>query len=409
LNQAQTGFDIIVWGATGFTGRLVVEYLLEHYGVDKTIRWAIAGRSQNRLDALKVELGKAARDLPVLTADAHDTDSLQALAGCTRVIITTVGPYAKYGSELVAACAGSGTHYCDLAGEPQWMRKMIDQYGEAATASGARIVHACGFDSVPSDIGVYYLQQEAQRRFGESCKQVRMRVRAMKGGASGGTVASMMNAIEEARADRAVARILVDPYSLCPPDAREGPDKRDQSGPVMDKGLNVWTAPFVMAGINTKVVRRSNALMNDAYGPGFSYQEAMSTGPGAKGYLKAMQITVALGGVMLAGSVGVLRAGMQKLFLPKPGEGPNQEEREKGFYNFIMVGKTESGQTITVRVRGDRDPGYGSTSKILGECGVCLALDELPVAGGFWTPASAMGDALLQRLPASAGLTFAVD
>lgn len=409
MNQTQADLDLIVWGATGFTGRLVVEYLLERYGVGKTVRWAIAGRSQAKLDALKTEMGKPASGLLVITADSHDPDTLRALVRRTRVIITTVGPYAKYGSELVAACVENGTHYCDLAGEPQWIRKMIDQHEEGASKSGARIVHACGFDSIPSDIGVYYLQQEAQRKFGEPCSRVKMRVRAMKGSASGGTIASMMNAIEEARADREVARILVNPYSLCPPGARKGPDKRDQSGPVMDKDLDVWTAPFVMAGVNTKVVRRSNALMNAAYGPEFSYQEAMSTGAGTSGYLKAMQITLGLGGLMLAGSVGVLRAGMQKLFLPKPGEGPSKDEREKGFYNIVMLGKTSSGKTIRVKVRGDRDPGYGSTSKILGECGVCLALDELPVEGGFWTPASAMGDALLKRLPASAGLTFTVE
>ncbi|MBT8072607.1 MAG: saccharopine dehydrogenase [Xanthomonadales bacterium] len=409
MNQSQADFDVIVWGATGFTGRLVAEYLLERYGVGRTLRWAIAGRSQAKLNSLLAEWGQAATDLSILVADAHDPDSLQALVGRTRVMITTVGPYAKYGSELVAACAASGTHYCDLAGEPQWMRKMIDLHGDEAKASGARIVHACGFDSVPFDMAVYCLQQESQRKYGEPCSQVKMRVRAMKGGASGGTVASMMNAIEEARADRDIARILVDPYSLCPPDARQGPDKRDQSGPLMDEDLNVWTAPFIMAGVNTKIVRRSNALMNEAYGPDFSYQEAMATGAGVKGYLKAMQITVALGGLMLAGSIGVLRAGMQKLFLPKPGEGPGPEAREKGFYNFVTMGKTGSGQAIRVKVRGDRDPGYGSTAKILGECGVCLATDELPVAGGFWTPASAMGDALLQRLPASAGLTFSVE
>jgi short subunit dehydrogenase-like uncharacterized protein len=267
-------------------------------------------------------------------------------------------------------------------------------------------VHACGFDSVPSDIGVYFLQQQANLQFGQPCSRVTMRVRAMKGSASGGTIDSMMNAIEEAKADREVARILVNPYSLCPPGANKGPDKRDQHGPVKDEDHGVWTAPFVMAGINTKIVRRSNALMNTAYGPGFSYQEAMWTGAGIGGYIKAMQITLGLGAVMLAGSVDVLRAGMQKMFLPKPGEGPGREQREKGFYNFIMLGKTDAGKTITVKVLGDRDPGYGSTSKILGECGVCLALDELPVAGGFWTPASCMGDALLKRLPEHAGLTF---
>lgn len=409
MNQPQTEFDVIVWGATGFTGRLVVEYLLERYGVNDSLRWAIAGRSREKLDALKNDMGETASGLATFIADSHDRESLQALVARTRAIITTVGPYAKYGSELVAACVENGTHYCDLAGEAQFMRKMIDKHEEAAKKSGARIVHACGFDSVPSDIGVYYLQQQAKEQLGGPCSRVTMRVRAMKGGASGGTIDSMMNAIEEAKADREVARILVSPYSLCPPDARKGPDKRDQRGPVKDEDHGVWTAPFVMAGINTKIVRRSNALMNAAYGPGFSYQEAMWTGAGASGYLKAMQITMGLGALMLAGSVDMLRAAMQKMFLPAPGEGPNREQREKGFYNFIMLGKTDAGNSITVKVRGDRDPGYGSTSKILGECGVCLALDELPVEGGFWTPASCMGDALLKRLPASAGLTFTVD
>lgn len=414
MNQEQTdinpaALDLVVWGATGFTGRLVAEYLLAQYGVDKTLRWAIAGRNQSKLDALKTQLGKSAGELMTITADSHDPESLRALVSQARVIITTVGPYAKYGSELVAACVEHGTHYCDLAGEPQWIRKMIDQHGQAASESGARIVHACGFDSVPSDIGVFYLQREAQRLFGSPCSRVKMLVKAMKGSASGGTVASMMNAIEEARADREVARVLVHPYSLCPADARKGPDKRDQSGVVKDQDFDVWTAPFVMAGINTKIVRRSNALMNAAYGPEFSYQEAMSTGRGASGYLKAMQVTVGLGAMMLAGSVSVLRAGMQKLFLPKPGEGPDQNERENGFYKYSMLGKTDSGQSMVVNIRGDRDPGYGSTSKILGECGVCLALDELRVEGGFWTPASAMGDALLERLPANAGLTFTID
>jgi len=408
MNQPQSEFDVIVWGATGFTGRLVVEYLLERYGLDTSVRWAIAGRNQAKLDTLKAELGDAASELPTFTADSHDRDSLQALVARTRVIITTVGPYAKYGSELVAACVENGTHYCDLAGEAQFMRKMIDQHEQAARQSGARIVHACGFDSVPSDIGVYYLQQQARLQFGVPCSRVTMRVKAMKGSVSGGTIDSMMNAIEEAKTDREVARVLVNPYSLCPEGARKGPDKRDQTGPVKDEDHGVWTAPFVMAGINTKIVRRSNALMNAAYGPGFRYQEAMWTGAGITGYFKAMQITLGLGVVMLAGSVDVLRAGMQKLFLPKPGEGPDRDQRDNGFYNFIMLGKTDDGKTITVKVRGDRDPGYGSTSKILGECGVCLALDELPVGGGFWTPASAMGDALLKRLPQSAGLTFTI-
>ena len=406
MNHPQADFHVIVWGATGFTGRLVVEYLLARYGVNRDLCWAIAGRNGSKLAALKDDLGNAANELPVFMADSHDPETLRSLVSRSQVIISTVGPYARYGSELVAACVQSGTHYCDLAGEVQWMRKMIDRYEASARKSGARIVHACGFDSIPSDIGVYYLQQEALRRFGKPCSNVKMRVMALRGSASGGTMASMLNAIQEARGDRAVARILVEPYSLCPTHARGGPDKRDQTGPLLDTDLNVWTAPFVMAGVNTKVVRRSNALMNFAYGREFSYQEAMSTGPGMGGYLKAMQVTLALGGVMLAGSVSMLRSALQKFFLPKPGEGPSQDQREQGFYKLILRGKVDGGQSLTVTVRGDRDPGYGSTSKILGESGVCLALDQLPVEGGFWTPASAMGDALLKRLPASAGLTF---
>ena len=408
MKNSGRNFHLIVWGATGFTGKLVVEYLLARYGVNQDLCWAVAGRSSSKLEALKVELGDAAGELPVLTADSHDRPSLDALVSQARAVISTVGPYAVYGSELVAACVEEGTHYCDLAGEVQWMRKMIDQHEPAARKSGARIVHACGFDSIPSDIGVYYLQREAMRRFGKPCSSVKMRVRAIKGGASGGTVASMMNAMQEGQADRGVARILVHPYSLNPEDARSGPDQRDQTGPVHDKDLDAWTAPFVMAAINTKVVRRSNAMMQFAYGRDFSYQEAMFTGPGIAGYLKAMQLTLGLGGVILAGSVSVLRSAMANYLLPKPGEGPGKKKREEGFYKLIFLGETDQGQSITVEVRGDRDPGYGSTSKIIGEAGVCLALDELPVEGGFWTPASAMGDALLQRLPASAGLTFSV-
>lgn len=408
MNDSKRDFDLIVWGATGFTGKLVVEYLLARYGVDQELRWAIAGRSENKLETLRNELGDAAGELPILTADSHDRPSLDALTGKTRVVISTVGPYAKYGSELVATCVEQGTHYCDLTGEVHWIRRMIDQHEATAKISGARIVHACGFDSIPFDIGVLYLQREAVRRFGKPCTSVKMRVRAMKGGASGGTIASMLNIMQEAKADREVARTLVHPYSLNPEDSRSGPDQRDQTGPVHDKGMDAWTAPFVMSGVNTKVVRRSNALMDFEYGRDFSYQEAMYTGPGIAGYLKAMQITLGLGGVILAGSVSALRSAMANYLFPKPGEGPDEKKREAGFYKLVFLGETEQGQSITVEVRGDRDPGYGSTSKIIGEAGACLALDELAVEGGIWTPASAMGDALLERLPASAGLSFDV-
>lgn len=408
MNTAEREFDVIVWGATGFTGKLVAEYLLATYGLHNGLRWAVAARSKEKLHNLRDELGTAASGLNVIQAESHDTDSLDALARKTRCVISTVGPYALYGSELVGACASNGTHYCDLAGEVQWMRKMIDRYQSTARESGARIVHACGFDSVPSDLGVFFLQDMARQRFGKPCSQIRMRVKAMRGGASGGTIASMLNAMAEGKADRDVARIIVSPYSLNPTNEQQGPDRRDQTGPVYDEDLDAWTAPFVMAGINTKIVRRSNALMNYGYGREFRYEEAMLTGSGISGRLKAIQVTAGLGSLMVAGSVDWLRKLLATKLLPKPGEGPNREQREKGFFNIILVGCVDD-ERLFARVTGDRDPGYGSTSKMIGESGVCLALDDLDAGGGFWTPASAMGNRLLDRLQAKAGLTFSLE
>lgn len=408
MNTGEREYDVVVWGATGFTGRLVAEYLLQTYGLNRDLRWAIAARSQTRLEQLRRELGDGAGELPILTAESHDSASLNALAQKTRAVISTVGPYALYGTELVEACVANGTHYCDLAGEVQWMRKMIDRYESAAKESGARIVHACGFDSIPSDLGVYFLQDAATQRFGKPCSQIRMRVKAMRGGASGGTIASMLNAMAEGKADRNVARIIVSPYSLNPENEQQGPDQRDQTGPVYDPDLDAWTAPFVMAGINTKIVRRSNALMGFDYGRNFRYEEAMLTGDGLGGRLKALQVTAGLGGVMLMGSIDWLRSLVANKLLPKPGEGPDREQREKGFFNIVFVGCLDD-RRLRARVTGDRDPGYGSTSKMIGESGVCLALDDLDVGGGFWTPASAMGKRLIDRLQANAGLQFTLE
>ena len=258
MSDGEREFDVVVWGATGFTGALVAEYLLSRYGMDGTLRWAIAARSSSKLDALKSSLGATAASLETIVADSFDEQKLADMAARSKVVISTVGPYAKYGSPLVAACVAQGTHYCDLAGEAQWIRKMIDQHHDAAAASGARIVHCCGFDSVPMDVGVWFLQREAHERHGSYCRSIAMLVKAIKGGASGGTLASITNLIKEARADREAARGMGDPYSLNPPGEREGPDRRDQRDVRFDKVAEVWTAPFIMAGINTKVVRRSN-------------------------------------------------------------------------------------------------------------------------------------------------------
>ena len=406
--QASRQFDVIVYGATGFTGSLVAEYLLQRYGCGKDLDWAIAGRSKDKLEELKKRLGNEAAELTAIVADSNDKESLAFLAAHTRVVLTTVGPYALYGSRLVAACVEAGTDYCDLAGEVQWIRRMIDKHHDAAKETGARIVHCCGFDSVPMDIGLHFLQQEAKQRHGAYCQDVALFVKAMKGTASGGTLASMVNTIREARQDRSIARMLANPYALNPAGARDGPDGRDQMSVRYDDDAGCWTAPFVMAIVNTRVVRRSHALAGFPYGRDFRYREAVMTGPGAGGWLKGNMVTLTLGGLATGLSFAPSRRLLQALVLPEPGDGPDAEARESGFFNLMQVGKLEDGTTMRTRITGDRDPGYGSTSKMLAESAVCLAGDEIAAGGGVLTPASAMGDALLKRLRDNAGLTFDV-
>ena len=401
-------FDVIVWGATGFTGALVAEYLLDRYGVDGDLRWGIAGRSQERLDALKSSLGDAASGLTSIVADSFDEDALDAMTASTTVVLTTVGPYAKYGSPLVAACVKNGTHYCDLAGEAQWIRSMIDEHHDAAAETGAKIVHCCGFDSVPMDIGVWFLQKEAKERHGAYCSSIRMLVAATRGGASGGTIASMLNLIEESRRNRDIARVLVHPYSLNPPDMRKGPDERDQQGLKYDEEAKAWTAPFVMAGINTKVVRRSHALADLPYGDDFRYAEAVMTGRGIGGWFKGVVVTVGLGALITGASFGWSRNLLKRFVLPEPGEGPDRDARENGFFNLRQYGRLADGGLIKSKITGDRDPGYGSTSKMLSEAAVCLAKDSLAPGGGVFTPAAAMAEPYFKRLTENAGLTFEI-
>jgi short subunit dehydrogenase-like uncharacterized protein len=285
---------------------------------------------------------------------------------------------------------------------------MIDQHHERATQTGARIVHCCGFDSVPMDIGVWFLQEEAKQRFGRYCQSITMLVKATKGGASGGTVASLLNLIEESRKDRAVARILVNPYSLNPEGEREGPDQRDQKSLIYNADAKSWTAPFVMAAINTRVVRRSHALLDYPYGKDFRYQEAVMTGDGPAGWAKGAAMTVALGSLVVGASYSASRKLLQKFVLPEPGEGPNEEMQQKGFFNLMQIGVLPDGKRLKSRITGDQDPGYGSTSKMLSECAVCQAKDRIQVGGGVWTPASSMARPLLARLQENAGLRFEI-
>jgi len=399
-------FDIIIQGATGFTGTLVAEYLLRQYGVGNNLRWALAGRSEKKLQQVRDGLGAAASGLELIVADSFDKEALQALATRTSVVLTTVGPYALYGSELVAACVNAGTHYCDLAGEVQWIREMIDTHHERAKETGAKIVHCCGFDSVPMDIGVWFLQDAAHAKHGAYCESISMLVKATKGTASGGTLASMMNIIKESRADRSIARTLVQPYSLNPEGERDGPDGRDQSSLKYREEAKAWTAPFVMAGVNTKVVRRSHALTGYPYGKDFRYDEAVLTGSGLVGWLKGALMIAGLGTLVLFASFSPTRNFMQRYVLSKPGEGPDRDLQQSGFFNLMQIGKLPDGKIIRGKITGDQDPGYGSTSKMLSECAVCLAKDELEVKGGVWTPAAVMAKPLLSRLQENAGLTF---
>lgn len=405
---ADTTYDLVVFGATSFVGQILTGYLLDTYGTGRKVKWAIAGRSQARLNELKASLGEAAAKLPVIIADAGNDDQLTAMCEQTRVIISTVGPYALYGEPLVRACVRTGTDYCDLTGEVQWIRRMIERYEEEAKSSGARIVHCCGFDSIPSDMGVWYLQGQAEQTFGEPCVDVRMRAKVVKGGLSGGTVASMINIAREAASDPQLRKELANPFSICPPEHRSQTRQPSLSSAQYDDTFDVWLAPFVMGAINTRVVHRSNALQNARYGKEFTYDEAIMMGKGMKGRLSALSMTGALGAFFAASALKPTRWVVEKL-VPKPGEGPSPKAQEEGFYDLRFVGRTKDGKVIITKVTGDRDPGYGSTSKMLGEAGMCLAFDvPADQPGGFWTPSSLMDGSLMERLTRNAGLRFEI-
>ena len=402
-------FDVVVWGASGFTGRLVVEYLAERYPHATDLRWAVGGRNPDKVEGVLSSISFAGDHPEIIVADSHDRSSLDAMVRRTRVILTTVGPYAKYGNELVAACVAAGTDYCDLSGEPQWIRAMIDRHNEAARESGARILMSCAFDSVPSDIGVFCLQKSAGTIHGAVCSEITMLVRAMKGGASGGTVASMLNLIDEARRDRSVARVLQDPYSLNPEGERHGPDQGSRDRVAFNADVDAWTGPFIMAAINTRTVRRTNALLGYPYGRDFRYREATIAGRGLPGHIRAWLSGAALRIFIIVAAIPVLRKILLGPFLPEPGSGPSRTARENGFFNLLMIGRLPNGRLMRLRIRGDRDPGYGATSKMLAETAVCLAKDGASTGGGLWTPAAALGDLLLSRLVRNAGLTFELE
>jgi short subunit dehydrogenase-like uncharacterized protein len=385
-------FDIVVYGATGYTGRLVAEYLARHYAARADApKWAMAGRSEDKLREVRGEIGAAALT-PLIVADADDPTSLTAMAERARVVLTTVGPYQLYGEQLVAACAAAGTDYADLCGEPAWMREMIDRYDAAAKAGGARITFSAGFDSIPFDLGVLMLQQEAEKRFGAPAPRVRCRVRSMKGTFSGGTAASLTETMKAVARNPKLIGLLNDPFVLTP--GFEGPDQPNGLIPHHEDDLDRWAAPFIMATINTKNVHRTNFLLGHPYGADFRYDEMMLTSPGEAGKAAAHAVVE-----LLKNPFGAKP--------PSPGEGPSAEERETGHYDVLFIGEMPDGRALKYAVKGKYDPGYGSTSRMLAETGIALLASDAP--GGVTTPGAALGEALVARLQEHAEIAFGVE
>ena len=410
MKTSEPEFDVVVFGATSFVGQILCRYMLARHGAQGELRWAMAGRSKEKLESLRDTFGQDGASVPLIIADAKDDPALHRMCARTRVVASTVGPYTLYGESLVSHCAQSGTDYCDLTGEVPWIRQMIDRHEQTAQASGARIIHACGFDSIPSDLGVLFLQREAAVRFGRPCEQIKMRVKAIRGGVSGGTVASMLQVVKLASSDRELRRALADPYFLCPSDAVAKVPQPNVTGPSKDPDFNAWCAPFVMAGINTRIVHRSNALQGYRYGKDFVYDEATLTQSGTLGWLSALGSTVGLGSLLFGLSFSPTRWILSRFVLPNPGEGPSPQAQDDGHYDLHFLGTITGGEKVLVRVTGDRDPGYGSTARILGEAAACLAMNlpKSALRGGFWTPSTAFDEHLIQRLQANAGLKFEV-
>ncbi len=408
--MVQRPFELVLFGATGFTGQLVAEYLARH---QRGLRWAIAGRSRDKLARLRERLSAidaALSELPLRTADSADPAALRDLAEEATAIVSTAGPFARYGSELVAACVERGAHYCDITGETQWIRRMIAQHHGAAARAGVRIVHSAGYDSIPSDLGTYVLQQHARELHGMPSEEVNalaiIRMPHAKGvGLSGGTMASIVHLIEEARTDPEVRRVLFDPYALVPEARRRGGMFRgEQRGPGYEARAGLFTGPFLMAAANVRIVYRTNALLDFAYGDEFRYREAMSTGKGAAGMARALGLSLAINAAELAGALAP--TGLLRRALPQPGEGASEQERAGASFAHELYG-TVGGKHLRARVASDGDPGYGETAKMVAETALCLAQDrdELSSPGGVLTPAAALGESLVERLR-TAGMTI---
>ena len=388
--KSERAYDIVVYGATGYTGRLVAEYLAQHYSATGP-KWAMAGRSKAKLAQVRDLIGAPAAT-PLIEANSDDPASMAALAHSARVILTTVGPYQLYGEPLVKACVEADTDYADLCGEPGWMREMIDRYHDAARASGARIAFSSGFDSIPFDLGVLMLQKEAVARYGRPAPRVKGRIRAMQGSFSGGTAASLTETMKAAARNPKLIPILRSPFGLTP--GFEGPSQPMGLIPEYEDSVGKWAAPFIMATINTKNVHRTNFLLGHPYGANFKYDEMMLTSAGELGQKAAHAV-----GEMLKNPFGAKP--------PKPGEGPSAEERAAGHYDVLFIGEYPDGKVLRYGVKGRYDPGYGSTSRMIAETG--LALLDCTAPGGVSTPGALLGEALVKRLAEHAEISFAVE
>ena len=383
-------FDFVIYGATGFTGKLVVEYALKKYSGDE-ISWAIAGRNLSKLNDLKDKLNLPDK-VGIFEVDSEDQSSIDVLVENTKCVLTTVGPYQLYGNKIIRTCISSGTDYVDLCGEPGWMHKIISECSDDASKSGARVIFSCGFDSIPFDLGVLFVQEAAMNKHNKYASSVRGRVRDMNGEFSGGTAASMKATMSSLSQNPELLNVLINPHALC--EGLQGCQQEDDTKPKYDEELQTWVAPFFMAPINTKNIHRSNALMNHKYGENFMYNEMWISGPGDEG--KAIADMVASTNP-IAGEDA-----------PKPGEGPSREKRENGNYDILFCADLDE-NVVKASVAGDMDPGYGSTSKMITESAICLVKEAPDLVGGIYTPASSLGTKLIKRLEANAGLTFKIE
>ena len=382
-------YDFVIYGATGFTGKLVVEYAINQYNNNDEISWAIAGRNNEKLEHIQ-EKYNLPSEIGKIVVDSNDQNSIDEMVSQTKCVLTTVGPYQLYGEKIIKTCISSGTDYVDLCGEPGFMHKIISECSEEAKETGARVVFSCGFDSIPFDLGVLFVQEEVMSKLNKYAPSVRGRVRSMNGEFSGGTAASMKATMAALQSNPELINILVNPHALC--DGIQGVQQDDDSRPVYDEELNTWVAPFFMAPINTKNIHRSNKLMNHIYGENFKYNEMWIQGPGEEGKAAAEFIST-----------------MNPLGdAPEPGDGPSRESRENGNYDVLFCADVD-GETIKASVSGDMDPGYGSTSKMITESAVCLVKDCEDLIGGIYTPAASMGKKLIKRLESNAGLTFKLE